>query len=55
MADLTRSTDSPHDTPEEPATPDISVCRSSPEKTVFLETGNTDGWITSDTIVDVPR
>ena len=39
----------------EDATPDISVCESCPGKTVFLESGNTDGWIASDTTIDVSQ
>lgn len=33
--------------------PEISVCESCPGKTVFLESGNTDGWIASDLTVTV--
>ncbi|ELZ98805.1 hypothetical protein C440_00575 [Haloferax mucosum ATCC BAA-1512] len=36
-------------------TPEISVCESSPGKSVFLEAGNTEGWISSDTTTDVIR
>lgn len=53
MADLTGYSDSSHTSATEPETPEISVCKSCPEKTVFLESDNTDGWITSDTTVDV--
>lgn len=35
--------------------PDITRCESCPEKSVFIEAGNTDGWIASDLIVDVRR
>ena len=35
--------------------PAISVCESRPGRTVFLESGNTDGWISSDSTVDVVR
>jgi hypothetical protein len=35
--------------------PTISVCESCPGKAVFLESGNTDGWIASDTTVDLVR
>jgi len=37
------------------AGPEITVCESGPETAVFLETGNTDGWIASDVTVDVRR
>lgn len=36
-------------------TPEISVCESRPGKSVFLESGNTDGWIASDLTIDVTR
>lgn len=39
--------------PEPRDTPDVSACTSSPEKTVLLESGNTDGWIASDLTVVV--
>lgn len=48
-----RSTDS-HD-PADAAHPPISVCRSSPEKVVFIEGGNTDGWISTDVVVELLR
>ncbi|MFC7203298.1 hypothetical protein ACFQJC_07205 [Haloferax namakaokahaiae] len=35
--------------------PEISVCESCPGKSVFLESGNTDGWISSDVTVDVTQ
>jgi hypothetical protein len=35
--------------------PTISVCESCPGKAVFLESGNTDGWIASDMTVDVTQ
>jgi hypothetical protein len=35
--------------------PDISACESCPGKIVFTESGNTDGWIASDTTVDIHR
>jgi hypothetical protein len=33
--------------------PEIAVCESAPGKAVFLESGNTDGWIASDATVPV--
>lgn len=33
--------------------PEIAACRSTPETTVFLEDGNTDGWIASTLTVPV--
>jgi hypothetical protein len=43
--------------PDEAASdrPDISVCESCPGNRVFLESGNTDGWIASDLTVEVER
>ncbi|GAA0231785.1 hypothetical protein ACFFQF_25935 [Haladaptatus pallidirubidus] len=35
--------------------PEIAACNSCPEKVVFLESGNTDGWISSDLTVDLIR
>jgi hypothetical protein len=33
--------------------PEISVCESAPGRSVFIESGNTDGWIASDTTLEV--
>jgi hypothetical protein len=38
--------------PPLPETPTVSVCQSCPGRTVFLESGNTDGWIASDLTVE---
>lgn len=35
--------------------PDIFVCESAPGKAVFLESGNTEGWIASELTVDIVR
>lgn len=35
--------------------PQVSVCESCPGKSVFIESGNTDGWIASDTTQEVTR
>jgi hypothetical protein len=35
--------------------PEISICECGPGRTVFIESGNTDGWIASDLTVDVTR
>jgi hypothetical protein len=43
---------------EEPSpleTPTVSVCESCPGRTVFMESGNTDGWIASDLTVEPTR
>ena len=41
--------------PEPSRGPEICRCETCPGKSVFLESGNTDGWIASDTIIDVSR
>lgn len=35
--------------------PAISICKSCPGTFVFLEADNTDGWIATDSIVELPR
>lgn len=35
--------------------PPVRVCRSCPEKFVFIESGNTDGWIATDSAVELSR
>lgn len=35
--------------------PAISVCEGAPGRSVFLESGNNDGWIATDTTVDIER
>ncbi|RAW46222.1 hypothetical protein DQW50_05495 [Halorubrum sp. 48-1-W] len=41
--------------PEPARTPDVNVCECSPGRSVFIESGNTDGWIAVDALVDVLR
>jgi len=41
--------------PEPRRAPEISIRESRPGRSVFLESGNTDGWIASDLTVDVTR
>jgi hypothetical protein len=51
-------TQSRADRPKEPVdedSPDLSICAGGPGTSVLLESGNTDGWIASDLIVDVTR
>lgn len=36
-------------------TPSVSICESCPGKSVFIESGNTDGWIASDTTEEITR
>jgi hypothetical protein len=35
--------------------PQVSVCQSCPGTAVFIESGNTDGWIASDHTVELSR
>ena len=35
--------------------PEVSVCESCPGTSIFLESGNTDGWMASDVTVEVVR
>ncbi len=35
--------------------PAVSAHRTSPERTVFTEKGNCDGWIASDLVVGLDR
>jgi len=41
--------------PELEGGPEISVCEGRPGTTVFLESGNTEGWIATDTTVEITR
>lgn len=34
---------------------EIAALRSSPDRTVFTEDGNSDGWISTDVTVDIER
>ncbi|WP_195892468.1 hypothetical protein [Halopiger goleimassiliensis] len=44
-----------HADDEARSVPAIAVCETRPGRAVFLESNNDDGWIASDTIVDVQR
>jgi len=35
--------------------PTVTVCETRPSRSVFIEAGNTDGWIASDLTLDVRR
>jgi hypothetical protein len=39
----------------EESCPSISVCETCPGTVVFLETGNTDGWIATDSPVELDQ
>jgi hypothetical protein len=51
-------TPSQHGSDDEPAgedTPAVSQLRTTPERFVFTEDGNSEGWIATDHIVAVDR
>ncbi|WP_436908966.1 hypothetical protein [Halosimplex marinum] len=39
--------------PERSARPEVAVRAGAPGRSVFVESGNTDGWIASDTTVEI--
>jgi hypothetical protein len=55
MAAGTQSHSEPVSEREPRQGPEISRCEIRPGKSVFLESGNTEGWIASDVTVDVLR
>ena len=55
MAAGTQSHSEQESAPESHHSPEISLCESCPGTSVFLESGNTDGWIASDLTIDVTR
>ncbi|WP_396613822.1 hypothetical protein ACH9L7_18270 (plasmid) [Haloferax sp. S1W] len=55
MAAETQFHSEPHSELETHHDTEITVCESAPGKYVFLESGNTDGWIATDATVDVTR
>jgi hypothetical protein len=55
MAVGTQSHSEPASEVDSRESPDISICESCPGTSVFLESGNTNGWIASDLTVDVSR
>ena len=50
--DATESTTTPETADD---TPCVSVCNATPERTVFTEEGNKDGWIATDYSVTASR
>ncbi|MFC4357968.1 hypothetical protein ACFO0N_08415 [Halobium salinum] len=36
-------------------TPEVTACETCPGKVVFIESGNNDGWLSSDTVLDVTQ
>jgi hypothetical protein len=55
MAAGTESRPGSRSKPDPAQSPKIAVCESRPGRSVFLETGNTEGWIASDVTVDPVR
>ena len=53
VTDGSEASDFAAEPPEPPTT--ISAHRSSPDRLVFTEEGNTDGWIATDLVVDLER
>ncbi|MFC7042051.1 MULTISPECIES: hypothetical protein [Halonotius] len=52
----TTDTTGPETDPDAAAdTPRVTVCNATPERTVFTEDGNADGWIATDYSVSIPR
>ncbi|WP_348610355.1 hypothetical protein [Halobaculum rarum] len=45
------------ETPERDSSPetDVAALRTCPDRTVFSENGNADGWISTDLTVDLER
>lgn len=52
---LTDSTGTDAENPSEASAPKISALTATPEKLVFTEEGNEDGWIATDWSVTVSR
>ncbi|WP_436936070.1 hypothetical protein [Halovenus marina] len=52
IADAQSRTDS-HAGFESGERPQITICESCPDRFVFIEAENTDGWIASDHTVDI--
>jgi hypothetical protein len=55
MATGTRSSSDVDAEPAAVRTPEVSVCETCPGKFVFVESGNDDGWLSTDTVLDVTR
>ena len=50
QSEIDRSVDSPSEN-----RPELSVCESAPGKAVFIESGNSDGWIAVNEPAEVTR
>jgi hypothetical protein len=55
MIEGTDAHEAHEDSPESLDTPAVSVHESTPGRSVFIEAANTDGWIASDTTIEVTR
>lgn len=55
MSTGTRSDAERDSEPDAARGPEISVCESGPDRVVFIESGNTEGWIASDHIIESTR
>jgi hypothetical protein len=51
----TRPRTEPSPEREDDQSPEITVCESCPSTSIFIESGNTDGWIASDLTVDASQ
>lgn len=47
----TRGGEAAERSPPSRSRPTVTVCGSSPDRAVFIESGNTDGWIATDLAV----
>jgi len=52
--DGSREPEADAEAPDDPE-PTVAALRASPDRTVFTEDGNSDGWIATDTTVDLER
>lgn len=55
MATTTTADDRPETDDAVRERPEIDVCETCPGTRAFIESGNTDGWITTDCVVTVRR
>ncbi len=55
MPARSRSDSEPTPIQTDDAPPAVSTCETCPGTLVFLESGNTDGWIATDTVIELHR
>jgi hypothetical protein len=53
--EVTDTRETPREADETDSSPCVSALRASPNRTVFTEEDNSDGWISTDLIVTLPR